>query len=125
VKPFYIHEHVRWITHEKKQVLLVDFSMCSAARVQLIARAVPDYVTVQPRGSLLLLADFRGASFDDEANRVLKESYVFDKPYVKKLAWVGTENLPHEFEQSLKDFARREHLSFKTHREALDWLVKD
>lgn len=99
--------------------------MCSAARVQLIARAVPDYVTVQPRGSLLLLADFRGASFDDEANRALKESYVFDKPYVKKSAWVGTENLPHEFEQSLKDFARREHLSFKTHREALDWLVKD
>jgi hypothetical protein len=99
--------------------------MCSAARVQLIARAVPDYVTVQPRGSLLLLADFRGASFDDEANRVMKESSVFDKPYVKKSAWVGTENLPHEFERNLKDFSRREYLTFQTQREALDWLVKD
>ena len=98
--------------------------MCIAAQVQEIARALPEYVTTQPRGSVLLLADFTGASFDDEAHRVMKESSVFDKPYVKKSAWVGTENLPHEFEQSLKDFSRREYLSFKTHRDALDWLVK-
>src|ERR1700730_10689391 len=105
-----MHEHIRWITHEKKQVLLVDFSMCFAARVQVIARAVPDYVTVQPRGSVLLLADFTGASFDDEALQVLKETSVFDKPFIKKAAWVGAERLPHEFERSLKDFSRREYL---------------
>jgi hypothetical protein len=45
-------------------------------------------VTTQPRGSVLILSDFTGASFDEEAIRAMKESAVFDKPYIKKSAWV-------------------------------------
>jgi hypothetical protein len=74
---------------------------------------------------VLLLADFTGASFSEEALRAMKESAVFDKPYIKKSAWVGAENLPLVFEQHLKDFSRREFTSFKTHQEALNWLVSD
>ena len=103
----------------------MDFSNCSAFEVEKIARAVPDTVTVQPRGSVLLLADFTGALFDHEALRAMKESAVFDKPYIKKSAWVGAENFPPVFERNLKAFSRREFTTFRTRQEALDWLVED
>jgi hypothetical protein len=113
------------MSHQKKQILLVDFSHCSAAEVEKLARAVPETVTAQPRDSVLLLADFSGASFDHEALRAMKESAVFDKPYIKKSAWVGAENLPPVFEKNLKAFSRREFTTFENREEALTWLVKD
>ena len=118
-----MHERIQSISHQGKEVLLADFSNCSAVEVGKLARAVPEYVTVQPRGSVLLLVDFTGASFDQESLRAMKESAVFDKPYIKKSAWVGAENLPNVFEKSLKAFSRREFPTFKTRQEALNWLA--
>jgi hypothetical protein len=120
-----VNEPIRFVTHKGKQILLTDFSNCSAVEVEKIARAIPDHVTVQPRGSVLLLADFTAASLDAEAMRALKESAVFDKPYIKKSAWIGAENLPKDFEQNLKDFSRRQFPSFKSREEALTWLIED
>ena len=120
-----MREQIRFITHKRKQILLIDFSNCSAREVEEIARAAPETVTAQPRGSVLLLADFTGALFDHEALRVMKESAVFDKPYIKKSAWVGAENLPTVFEQNLKAFSRREFTTFKSRETALTWLVED
>lgn len=104
---------------------MVDFSRCSAVEVEKIAREIPEYVTVQPRASVLLLADFTGASFNDEAIRAMKESAVFDKPYIRKSAWVGAENLPPMFERNVKAFSRREFITFKSRQEALTWLVEE
>ena len=120
-----VNERIRFITHKGKQILLTDFSNCAARDVEKIARAIPDHVTVQPRGSVLLLTDFTKASFDAEAMRALKESAVFDKPYIKKSAWIGAENLPKDFEQNLKDFSRRQFPTFKSLDEALTWLIED
>jgi hypothetical protein len=120
-----VNERIRFITHNGKQILLIDFSSCSANEVEKLARAVPEYVTVQPRGSVLLLTDFTRASFDVEAMRALKESAVFNKPYIKKSAWIGAEHLPKEFEQNLKDYSRREFPTFKSREEALTWLIAD
>jgi len=53
----------------------------------------------------------------------MKESAVFDKPYIKKTAWIGAVNFPEEFKNELKSFARREFLTFTTREEALEWLV--
>jgi hypothetical protein len=118
-------ERIRFITHEGKQILLVDLTNCAGHEVEQIARSVPNYVTVQPRGSVLLLADFTGASIDVEAIRAMKESAVFDKPYIKRSAWVGAEKFPHVLYENLKSFSRREFPTFKTRQEALSWLVKD
>jgi hypothetical protein len=120
-----MHERIQFISHQKSQVLLVDFSRCSAVDVEKIARAVPETVTAQPRASVLLLADFTGASFNDEALRAMKESAVFNKPYIKKSAWVGAETFPQAFKQNLGDFSRREFPTFKSRQEALTWLVED
>jgi len=55
----------------------------------------------------------------------MKEAAVFDKPYVKKSAWVGAKNFPKVISESMKSFSRREFPSFETREEALTWLVKD
>ena len=118
-------EHIRFIDHQGKRVLLVDFSNCPANEVQEIARAVPDYTTVQPLGSVLVLTDFTGAAFDRDALRAVKETAVFDKPFVKKSALIGTESLPRDFYEEMTQFSRRELVIFKTREEALDWLAGD
>jgi hypothetical protein len=76
-------QRIRFVTHDGKQILLVDLSNCPAREVEQIARTVPNYVTAQPRGSVLVLADFTGASIDVEAIQAMKKSAVFDKPYIK------------------------------------------
>src|SRR5258708_40133897 len=120
-----MHERIRFIDHQGKKILFVDFSNCPANEVEEIARSVPDYITVQPRNSVLVLTDFSGAAFDRDALRAMKETAVFDKPFVKKSALIGTEDLPASFYEELKSFSRRELLTFKTRQEALAWLVAD
>jgi hypothetical protein len=98
-----VNERIHFISHQKIQILLVDFSRCSPVEVEKIARAVPETVTAQARASVLLLADFTGASFNDEALRAIKASAVFDKPYIKKSAWVGAETFPQAFKHNLEE----------------------
>ena len=118
-----MHDRIRFIDHQGRKILLVDFSNCSANEVEEIARAAPDYITVQPRNSVLVLTDFTGAAFDRDALRAMKEAAVFDKPFVKKSALIGTQALPASFYDELKSYSRRELLIFKTRARALDWLA--
>jgi hypothetical protein len=118
-------DRVQFITHQGKQILLIDLSNCSPNNVDKIARTVPNLVATHPLGSVLILSDFTGASCDAEAIRVLQETAVFDKPFVKKSAFVGTGTFPQEFSENLSSFSRRAFPDFKTRDEALAWLAKD
>jgi len=120
-----VNERIRFISHQGKRILLTDFSNCSAVEVEKIARAIPEVVTAQPRASVLILTDFGGASFSREAILAMKESAVFDKPHIKKSAWVGAESLPDVFQENIESFSRREFSRFKDRQEALEWLAKD
>ena len=55
----------------------------------------------------------------------MKPSLVFDRPHLKRSAWVGADSLPKIFYQHLKSFSQRDLPIFKTREEALDWLVED
>ena len=116
---------LQFIAHQGKQILLIDLSNGRADEVEKTFRAVPDLVTACPRGSVLILSDFTGASFDQEAIRIMKETAVFDKPYVKKSAWLGAESFPQVFSDDLRNFSQREFTVFKTRESALAWLVED
>jgi hypothetical protein len=115
----------RFISHHGKQILLIDLSNCLPDSVEGIFRRVPDLVTTHPLGSVLILSDFTGASFSEEAIRVMQQTAVFNKQYIKKSAFVGTESFPQGFSDNLKSFSRREFPAFKTRKEALAWLAKD
>jgi hypothetical protein len=116
---------IRFISHKRKRVLLVDGSGCSAEQLEELATLVPARVTAEPRGSVLLLADFTGAQFDKKSLDRLKPALVFDRPYLKRSAWVGTESLPKILYEHLKTFSQRELPTFTTREEALDWLAAD
>src|ERR1700691_4783886 len=118
-------DRIRFFTHQSKQILLVDLSKCSAAEGEKTLRALPDIVTARPLGSILALSDFTGASFDAEGIRVLKETAAFDKPFVRRSAFVGTENFPEGLSENLSNFSRRQFPAFKTRDQALAWLAKD
>ena len=103
--------------------MLVDMTNSKPREVEDIARKVPDYVTAESRGSVLILTDFTRASFDQDALRTMQQSAVFDKPFVKKSALIGAETLPRQFYDDIKSFSRRELPIFKNREEALEWLV--
>ena len=86
---------------------------------------IQDIVTERPKGSVLVLADFAGAEIDKEVATRMKEVLVFDRPYVKKAAWVGAENVPKVFYERFKQFSQRDLPIFDTREEGLEWLVKD
>jgi hypothetical protein len=120
-----MEDRIRFVTHKNAKVLLVDLSNCSPTEVAELCHVVPTYVTAEPRGSVLLLADFSGAKFDKAAVASLKEGTVYDRPHLKRSAWVGTETLPKVFYENIKTFSQRDLPTFRTRDEALDWLVKD
>jgi hypothetical protein len=120
-----MEERIRVIAYKGKQILLADLSHCTPREVEKIALLVPSYVTSEPRGSVLLLADFTGAEFDRIAIDRLKESTVFDRPHLKRSAWVGVESLPKVFYEHIKSFSQRDLPAFKTREEAMEWLVSD
>jgi len=120
-----MEERIRFITHRGKQVLLVDISNCTPAEMNQLSRLVPAYVAAEPRGSVLLLADFTGSKFDKAAFESLKQATVYDRPHIKRSAWLGTEALPKGFYENLKVFSQRDLPTFKTREEALEWLVAE
>jgi len=63
--------------------------------------------------------------FDEEALRAMKEAAVFNKPFIRKSAWVGTDSFPEVFRENLKSFSGREFPIFKSRQEALQWLVAE
>ena len=120
-----LDERIHFITHKGKQVLLVDATNCSSEELEKMSRLVPSYVTAEPKGSVLLLADVTGAKFDKKAMEMVKPALVFDRPHLKRSAWVGIESIPKVFFEQLKAFSQRDLPSFKTREEALGWLVQE
>jgi len=55
----------------------------------------------------------------------MQQTAVFDKLYIKRSAFVGTENFPPAFSENLSGFSRRKFPAFKTRNEALTWLTKE
>jgi hypothetical protein len=120
-----MEDRIQFIRHQGKEILFVDCSHCSSSDLEKISRLVPSYVTQQPKGSVLLLADFTGAKFDRKAVENLQQGMVYDRPHLKRSAYYGTDTLPDVFYKHLKIFSQRDLPTFKTRQEALDWLVKD
>ena len=53
-------DHVRFITHQGKRILLIDLANCSAEEVMKIVGEVQRMVTAQPPKSVFTLSDLTG-----------------------------------------------------------------
>jgi hypothetical protein len=118
-------DRVRFITHQGKQILFIDVTNCAAEEVIELLTEVRRTVTAQPPKSVLTLSDLTGAQFSRATITRMKEVAVFDRPYVKRAAFVGAQSLPKVFYEALKTFSQREFCKFKTREEAMDWLVRE
>jgi hypothetical protein len=120
-----LDERLRFVKHQGRVILQLDFSHCSADEALLLLDRIRATVARQPRGSVLILADFEGAEIDKRVARRAQEVLVLDRPYVKRAAWIGTESLPKVFYEHFKSFSQRELPTFKTRDEAMEWLVAE
>lgn len=93
--------------------------------MKAVTDEVKRVVTAQPENSVLLMADFAGAHFSKDAVTRIKEVTTYDRPYVKRAAWVQTETLPKVLYEAIKTFSQREFPTFATREEALDFLARD
>lgn len=118
-------DRVCFITHQGKQILFIDVTNCAAEEVIEQLTEVQRIVTAQPPKSVLTLSDLTGAQFSRSTITRMKEVAVFDRPYVKRAAFVGAQCLPKVFYEALKTFSQREFRKFKTRADAMDWLVRD
>lgn len=118
-----ITERLRFTKHKGEAVYVIDLSHCKAGEILRLLDQVRLDIARHPRGSVLTFADFTGAEIDKKVATKIKETLVFDRPFVKKSAWIGTESLPHVFYENFKSFSQREIPAFRTQEEALDWLV--
>jgi hypothetical protein len=118
-------DRVRFITHQGKQILFIDVTNCAADEVIELLAEVQRIVTAQPPKSALILSDLTGAQFSRAAVNRMKEVAVFDRPYVKRAAFVGAQSLPKVFYDALTTFSRREFPRFQAREDAMDWLVRE
>ena len=116
-------DRIQFITHREQRILLVDFTDCSPDELAAVADRVPDTVTHEPPGSVLILGDFSRAQFNRECVEHLKIAAAFDRPHLKRSAWVLTENLPKALYDSIRSFSARDIPIFATRQEALDYLA--
>ena len=86
-----MEDRLRFIKHQDKDILFVDLSDASKQDLLILLPRIKAVVTEQPRDSVLILADLSGAKIDKDVATRVKEVLVFDRPYVKKAAWVGVE----------------------------------
>jgi hypothetical protein len=114
-----------FITHEGKQVLVLDYTNCTPEEVALLAGEAERIITSQPHNSVLVLSDFEGAQFNRDAATRIKEVATHDRPFVKRVAWVHTGNLPKVLYDAVRTFSQREFPTFETREKALEFLVKE
>ena len=120
-----MHDRVQFITHQKKRILFIDLRGCKAEEIQAMLPEIQSAITAEPRGSVLSLSDWTDAQISRGLADEIKRTMVFDRPHVKRTAFVGIEKIPKVFLDAFKTFARRDFTTFSTLEEAKDWLVHD
>ena len=118
-------DRVRFLTHQGKQVLLVDYSGCTRQTVLDILKERERIVMAQPPGSVLLLVDATGAQFSKDTIEEIKIVAVRERDRVKRAAMVGSEGVPKVFIDAVRTFSARDYRAFPSREAALDWLVGD
>ena len=114
---------IRFLTHRNQRVLLLDFTESTTEQVAELSSRVPEVITREPKGSVLVVADFSGVKFSRDIVEHIKIATALDRPHIKRAAWVLTENLPKALYDSIRNFSAREFPVFDTRDKALDYLV--
>jgi hypothetical protein len=114
---------IRFVTHQGQRILLLDFRETTPDQVAELSARVPEVITREPKGSVLVVADFSGVTFSRDAVDRSQIATAIDRPHIKRAAWVLTENLPKALYDSIRSFSARDIPVFDTRDKAMDYLV--
>lgn len=117
-------ERVSFITHDGREILLLDFSGTKPSDAMAIIEHAMDVISSRPENSLLTLTDVTDIRFNDDLSRKMKEFTVHNKPCVKAAAVVGVTGLKRIIFNAVIAFSRRNLTTFGDRETAKRWLAK-
>jgi hypothetical protein len=118
-----MEKRVQFIEHQGKRILFINLRGCSAEEISALLPEVQTAITSEPRGSVLSLSDWTDAQISRGLADQIKRTLVFDRPHVKRTAFVGVERVPKVFLDGFKHFSRRDFTTFSTLEDAKAWLA--
>ncbi len=118
-----LRERVKFLQHQGKEILLLDFSGCSVEDAcGIIDRSLP-VINTRPLQSLLTLTDITDMRFDDKLSQRMKEFAAHNKPYVRASAVVGVTGLKKILFDAVMIFSKRKLHAFDDREKAKAWLI--
>lgn len=118
-------ERVRFIRHKGKNILLLDFSGCTAEEVLILIEEGKKVIRSHPEQSLLTLTNVKDARYDSRVVTAMKEFAAHNKPYVRKGSVVGISVLQKVVFDAITRFSGRDLQSFNDLVKAKDYLAED
>jgi hypothetical protein len=118
-------DRVRFIEHNGKKVLFLDFSYCQPEEVIEIMDECKRIVTSQPKDSVLTFSDMTEGQFTKDGIQRMKEVAAYDRPFVRRAALIGNHAASDVVHKSIMDFSQRYFRRFDSREEALDWLTSE
>lgn len=118
-------DRVRFIEHNGKKVLFLDFSYCQPEEVIEIMDECKRIVTSQPKDSVLTFSDMTEGQFTKDGIQRMKEVAAYDRPFVRRAALIGNHTASDVVHKSIMDFSQRYFRRFDSREEALDWLTSE
>ncbi len=118
-------ERVKFIKHQEKEILFLDFSNTKTDEVLKIIEHAKQVIRAKPEHSLLTLTDVTNARFNDEVGKGMKEFTAHNKPYVKAAAVVGITGLKKIIFGAVMAFSKRNLESFDDTEQAKCWLASN
>ena len=120
-----VSDRVKFIKHNGKEILLLDFSGCSAIEVLPVIEESKKAIRTRPEGSVLTLTNVTDMRFNEDVASRMKEFTAHNKPYVRTAAVVGVAGIKKIIFGAVEMFSRRKLHVFDNINEAKEWLVKD
>ena len=114
---------VKFITHQEKEILFLDFSNSETDEVLRVIEDAKRVISRRPEQSVLTLTDVTNARFNEEVGEGMKQLTAHNKPYVKAAAVVGITGLKKIIFGAVMAFAKRNIESFDDVEQAKKWLV--
>ena|SRR5947209_2280167 len=116
---------VRFIEHEGRRVLFINYAHCDVAMLKAVAEECHRVIAREPLNSVLTLNDVAGTTFDKDSVAVLQAKVAANAPHVRRAAVIGISGLQRLIYEGVQAFSKRRIPCFESRQEALNWLVKE
>ncbi len=117
MKPFEV------VDYKGKRIAVLDISNSKPAEAVAAYKGAQQKIMAMPKNSVLILTDASNAVYNKDSADATKEFVAKNTPFVKASAVVGADGMREMVKNTASVQSHRKIESFKTQKEAMDWLV--